>query len=227
MAPLTHFADVVNQVLALYTEGLPRILRLPAIGGTALLIVILAGVSEAVGESVVLFANRVGRVRFLLSLLISALLFVFTFLFQAASIYAVARFGFDSEVSLATVTTVVGLSYAPRLFGLLAFLPYFGPGLAVLLTTWSVLAMVRGVAGGLELGPWQAAATVAMGALLLAVLRRSVGLPLYWAAHWLRRVGAGVEELITDPEEFSEMIEETAVTLVDVPVEDWAKEEGA
>lgn len=225
MAPLIQFADVVDQVLTLSLDGLPRILRLPGIGSITLVIVALAGVSEAVGESVVLFANRVSRLRFLLSLLISALLFVFTYLFQAASIYVVARYGFGSAVELTTVTTVVGLAYAPRLFGLLAFLPYFGTGIAALLMTWSVLATVLGVAAAVELAPWQAVAAVAMGALLLAVLRRSVGLPLYWAAHWLRRVGAGVEELITDPEELTELLEETATTLVDMPVEEWAKPE--
>src|SRR5690606_29916995 len=102
------------------------------------------------------------------------------------------RYGFGSAVALTTVTTVVGLAYAPRLFGLLAFLPYFGAGIAALLMTWSVLATVLGVAATLGLAPWQAVAAVAMGALLLAVLRRSVGLPLFWAARWLRRVGAGV-----------------------------------
>lgn len=224
MAPLTANLDVINQVLALSTERFPEALQLPGIGATALLIVALAGVSEAIGESVVLFANRIKRARFLLSLLISALLFVFGYMFQAASIFVVARYAFGSEAALATVATIVGLAYAPRLYSLLGFLPYFGSGITFLLTTWSVLAMVRGVATGLEFGSWQAAASVALGALLVTVLRRSVGLPLYWAARWLRRVGAGVDELITDPEEFTEFIEETAATLVDMPVEKWAKE---
>jgi len=224
MSSLVQFADVVDQVLTLSIEGLPRSMQQPGIGGITLAIVALAGVSEAVGESVVLFANRVRRLRFLLSLLISAVLFVFGYLFQAASIYVVARYAFGSTVALTTVTTVVGLSYAPRLFGLLAFLPYFGSGVAALLTIWSVLATVLGVAAAAELEPWRAVAAVALGALLLAVLRRSVGLPLYWAARWLRRVGAGVEQLITDPEEFTELLEETAATIVDAPVEEWAKQ---
>lgn len=227
MAPLLTNLDVVNQVLALSTEGLASILQRPGIGRTALLIVALAGISEAVGESVVLFANRIRRVRFGLSLLISALLFVFTYLFQAASIYIVARFAFGADASLGTVAVIVGLAYAPRMFGLLGFLPYFGTGIATLLSVWSVLAMLRGVGTGLELGPWQAVASIALGALLLTALRRSVGLPLYWAARWLRRVGAGVEELITDPEEFLEHIEETAATMVDGPVEELAKEGGS
>src|SRR5690606_31152303 len=109
--------------------------------------------------------------------------------------------------------------------GLLACLPCFGPPVAGLLTTWSVVATVHGVATALDFTPLQAVASVALGALILAVLRRSVGLPLYWAARWLRRVGAGVEELITDPDEFTELLEESASTLVDVPVEEWAKDE--
>lgn len=225
MAPLVQFADVVDKVLALSTDGLPTILRTPGIGGTTLAIVVLAGVSEAVGESVVLFANRVRRLRFLLSLLISALLFVFGYLFQAASIYVVARYAFGSTVELTTITTVVGLAYAPRLFGLLGFLPFLGSGISALLTMWSVLATVLGVAVVTELEPWRAVATVALGGLMLAALRRSVGLPLYWAARWLRRIGAGVDELITDPEEFAEqLLEETASTLIDMPVEEWAKQ---
>lgn len=224
MTPLLSNLDVVNRVLLLSTENLGEILQLPDIAGTAIGLVALAGLSEAVGESVVLFANRIKRSRFLLSLLISALIFVFAYLFQAASIFVVARYGFGSDASLPVVATIVGLSYAPRLFGLLGFLPYFGSGIAILLTTWSVLAMLKGVTAVLDIGPWEAVASVALGALLLTALRHSVGLPLYWAARWLRRVGAGVEELITDPEEFTERIEETASTLVDVPVESWAKD---
>src|SRR5690606_1040512 len=111
MVPLISNLDIVNRVLLLSTENLGDILKLPDIGGTALGIVALAGLSEAVGESVVLFANRITRARFLLSLLISAFLFVFAYLFQAASIYLVARYAFGSDASLGVVTTIVGLSY--------------------------------------------------------------------------------------------------------------------
>lgn len=163
----------------------------------ALTVAALAGLSETVGESAVLFINRVRVRRFLLSLVISAAIFVVTYLFLTVSIATVARVAFDSAVDLRAVATLVGLSYAPRLFGFLAFLPYFGVPLSVLLNLLTVLVMTRSVAWTLDLAPLEAGASVLLGTLLLVTLQRSIGRPVTAAARWLMRRAAGVP-LVTD-----------------------------
>ncbi len=172
----------------------------------AFLVLVLAGLSEALGESVVLFLNRVRPRYFIRSLLISALIFAFTYLFLAASIWVVARFGFRVEVGLLPVAAVVAVAQAPRLFGFLVFLPYFGLPVSVLLWIWSLLATTRGVASLLELAPWQAAVTVALGGLLLITLQRTIGRPLLALARLARGRAAGVD-LITDRDQLRELID--------------------
>ena len=168
--------------------------------GIALLTVLLSGLAEAVGQSVVLFVNRVSPRRFAVSLLINALLFTFTFIFWALSIYLLARWRFGLEAAYTDVARVVGIGYAPRLFGVLAFVPVFGVPVATGLILWSFLAILFGVSAVLGLTGWQALACTVFGALLLLVAQRTVGRPLMSLSRRVR-VGASGVELVTDPEE--------------------------
>lgn len=98
----------------------------------ALVIVFLAGLSDMLGQSVVLFANRVTPRRFTVSLLMSALVLVISAVVWIGSIWLVLRFIFGLEGRFYRVFVVVSLSYAPLLFGFLSLLPYLGavPGWA-------------------------------------------------------------------------------------------------
>src|SRR5690606_30669122 len=173
-------------------ERLAVVPSLPDASTATLLIVLLAGVSEAAGESVVLFVNRVRPRRFFLSLAVSGLLFVFTYLFLSGSVIAVTRWLLGPDVRAFDMAIVVGAAFAPRMFGFLGFLPYFGQPLGALLQAWSVLAALRGVRAVLGAGILEAIAAVALGALLLAVLQRTVGLPLVYVARRLLSATAGV-----------------------------------
>lgn len=188
---------LVGDVLRLDTGAIEPLARLGGGGRLALLVVVLVGLSEAVGESVVLFINRVSPRRFLLSLLISALIFAATYGFWALSIFVVGRLAFGAGASLGLVARVVGFAYAPRLFGFLAFIPFLGAPLAVALQLWSLLAVLRGVEEAMGLTPWQALACTMLGGLALLTLGRTVGRPIMAVARWLRHRAAGVE-LVTD-----------------------------
>lgn len=194
-------------MLAPTRAGLATILAQDGAFRMALTVAALAGLSEAVGESAVLFLNRVRFKRFVLSLVISAVIFVFTYLFFALSIRAVARFGFGSDVELLTIATVVGLSFAPRLYGFLVFLPYLGLPISVLLNAWTVLVMTAGVAWTLEFGPLQALATILLGSVLLATLQRSIGRPLTALSRRMMRRAAGVK-LVTDTAELRSLLDD-------------------
>lgn len=191
------FFRVVGEMLNPSSEDFIAIFRLDGAFEMALTVAALAGLSEALGESAVLFVNRVRARRFVLSLVISAVVFVITYLFLAISINTVARFAFDSEVEWRAVATLVGLSYAPRLLGFLAFVPYFGLPLSALLNLWTVLVMMESVAWGLNLTPVQSLLSVLLGGLLLFTLQRSVGRPVTALARWAMRRAAGVP-LVTD-----------------------------
>jgi hypothetical protein len=204
MALVGAFQEAAQAAFTLSVDRLAAVPDLPRSGAAALAIVLLAGLSEAAGESVVLFVNRVRPSRFMLSLLVSALIFAFTYLFLAGSVYAVARLLMGPEVPLLTVTVTVGVAYAPRMLGFLAFLPYFGQPLSLLLHAWSVLALLAGVRATMDAEPYQALAAVAFGALLLAVLQRTVGRPFAYVARRVRWATAGV--VLATPQEAVEMV---------------------
>ncbi|HLU82666.1 MAG TPA: hypothetical protein VKZ43_04640, partial [Trueperaceae bacterium] len=191
------FFRVVGEMLNPSTADFIAIFRLEGALEMALTMAALAGLSEAVGHSVVLFINRVRFRRFMLSLLISAAVFVVTYLFFALSIYAVVRLGFANEADFRAIAIVVGLSYAPRLLGFVSFVPYFGLPLAALLNVWSVLVMMESVSWALESSPVQALVSILLGGLLLLTMQRSIGRPVMTATRWAMGRAAGVP-LVTD-----------------------------
>lgn len=198
---------LIRDVLLLHSGFADMVIATAGAGRLGVLVLILAGLSEAVGESLVLFVNRVKASHFGRSLLISALIFAVTYLFLAASIWAVARFWIHPQAQFLQIAAVVALAQAPRLFGFMVFLPYFGLPASVVLWTWSLLATTLGVAELLELAPWEAAATVSLGGLLLLTLQRTIGKPLLALARIARRRAAGVELLVTDRRLLQQLID--------------------
>jgi len=159
----------------------------------ALRILLLAGLSEAVGQSVVLFANRVKPVRFALSLLISALIFVVGIVFWVVSIGFVARFVFGVAVEWQTLALGVAFSYVPLLFSFLALVPYVGQHVIRLLYVNSYIVLVRMLAHFLEFAIWQAFLCAGIGFLLIQLARATVGRPVIWLSDHLLDLAAGTD----------------------------------
>lgn len=154
-------------------------------------IVFLAGMSAALGQSVVLFVSRVKPRRFLASLLLSAAIFVAGFLLWSLSIWLIGRYGYSSEVRYPTMLRASALAYSPYLFSFFVLTPYFGSFLWVVLSIWSLLALVIATAVVLDLTLWQALVCNAGGWILLQLLGRTIGRPVLWVARALRAWVAG------------------------------------
>lgn len=125
----------------------------------ALLIAFLAGVSEMLGQSVILVVNRVALYRFLASLAFTGLSYVLTALAWALSAIAVApltRLGVLGPHEIAGVIGVVSLAFAPRLFGVFCLAPYFGLALGNLLEAFAMVLVVFGLHAGFGLPIWAA-----------------------------------------------------------------------
>lgn len=206
MLDLAAAAELLRDVLRMTSGFAETVVSTPGAGRLAVIVVVLAGLSESVGESVVLFVNRVKPKHFVRSLIISAFIFAFTYFFLAASIWAVARLFFVPDASFRQIATVVALAQAPRLFGFLVFLPYFGLPISVLLWIWGLLATTVGVVELLALNAWQAAAVVALGSFLLLTLQRTIGRPLLALARLARRRAAGVD-LVTDRRKLRDLVD--------------------
>ncbi|WDI30539.1 hypothetical protein PUV54_11285 [Hyphococcus flavus] len=120
----------------------------------ALIIAFLAGVSEMLGQSVILVVNRVALYRFLASLAFTGLTYVITAVAWGAAAIAVApltRVGTLSPGEIGAVTGIVSLAFAPRLFGVFAIAPYFGLALGNILEVWAMTLAIFGLHVGLDL----------------------------------------------------------------------------
>ena len=190
---MTTPLDLLRGALALDPEAF-RALLAPAVADPrlGLVVVYLAGLSLALGQSVVLFAERVSPRRFASTLAVQAGLFLAAFMVWALSVWWVARVGFDAARPLRDVVAVVGLAYAPQLFGVLVLAPYLGGPLQAVLSVWTLLATLVAASAvfGLTLG--QAVACTAGGWLLSQLLQRTLGRPVVRAGRRVRAWVAGI-----------------------------------
>jgi hypothetical protein len=147
-------------------------------GLVAVLIVLIAGFSGAVGQSIVLFANRVKPGRFFFSLLVDAVLFTFGYAFLVLSTWVVCRLPGTPHFGFRTLAVAFGLSYAPLLFSFLGALPYLGSSLMRILRVWHLLAMVVGVAAIGRVDVFSAATYVLLGWFVMTFAQRSFGKPI-------------------------------------------------
>jgi hypothetical protein len=183
-------------LLAFFSRDLPTLTRAfahPDRNRFILQIVALAGLSEAIGQSVVLFANRVKPVRFILSLIISAGISMVGYLVWVMSLWLVAQFVFDRSLGLSLVATTVGLSYLPLMLSFLALIPYAGHRLFQLLNVWASVVLVDLLRLTFSFALWQAVACAVIGLVFILLLRSTVGRPLRWLARKLRNIAAGTK----------------------------------
>ncbi len=191
MLGISEFSTIVGRALLLDNEVYKLVQEAPWRDALVAAVVALAGISEALGQSVVLFASRVKKRRFVLSLFFSASVYTFSFFFLSSSVWLVGTQIFGREVAFDTVVRAVGLGYAPYLFSFFVLAPYFGNPIGLLLSVWSLIAVVRGVQVVTDLNSWQALQCAFLGWLLLQVIQRTVGRPLIGGVRWLRRRVAG------------------------------------
>jgi hypothetical protein len=150
----------------------------PKAGWVITVIAILGGASLLVGQSVILFVNRVRPGRFVVSLLVNGLVFTMSLVIWAICIWLTGKVLFPNDITLRTVMRMVGLGAAPYLFGFLVLVPYAGAFIGKLLSVWSFLVVLAGVtylaAGNLGV----ALVCVGIGWLLVTVMSLTIGRPI-------------------------------------------------
>ena len=157
----------------------------------ALVVVFLAAISEAMGQSVVLFLNRVRPFRFALSLLIAVASNLIGYLLWSVVIWLAAWLAFGVEGAFVSALAVVGLAYAPQLFAFFEVTPYFGNFFGLVLTLWTMAAVVVALHFGMGISTWQAAITGIVGWATIQLFRRSLGRPIYALGGWVEKRAAG------------------------------------
>ena len=153
--------------------------------------VVLAGVSMNLGQSVVLFLNRVSPGRFAFALILGGFELVLEALLWITSVWVVVGLLGVSRPHLVETLDVIGLAYAPFLFGVLVFLPYLGLRILSLLRLWVALAAIIGTSAAFDIGPLLAAVAVAGGFLGRWLLVRVFDGAVKAADRWYFRASTG------------------------------------
>jgi hypothetical protein len=189
---LAHLGGVIGGVLVLRPEAFRDVLGTGPWGVTGFWIALMAGFSQAVGHAFILFVNRVRPLRFLLSLVVEAVLFALGFLGWAFTTWLVMRLCFGVPAPLVATVRVLGMAHAPQLLGFLGALPYLGVPWLTLLSLWTALAFVVGLVAMTGLEPWSAFAALVIGWMVMHGLQRSAGRPVMRLGRWLLDRAAGV-----------------------------------
>ncbi|MEG3439060.1 hypothetical protein V0288_18185 [Pannus brasiliensis CCIBt3594] len=173
-----RFWDFIGRVFLLQSDVFRQVSDAPDGWILTLGIVFGAGLSLAIAEAIILFINRVKPLRFVLSLLISAVLFAFGYLFLVSSTWLIDFLPGTLKISFPVLLKVFGISFAPLLFGFLGAIPYLGVPLLSLLSIWHLLALVVGFAAVKSTSLGTAFSYVALGWLILQILQRTLGQPI-------------------------------------------------
>ena len=152
---------------------------------------VLAGASLLMGQSVILFVNRVKPGRFAFSLLFYGVVFALSLALWAAIVWLWAVILFGTRQPLVSVLRIAGLSSAPLLFGFLIFLPYLGTPIDWGLRIWSALIVLEIVRTSFDPPVWMAAVCAGLGWLIVHTLTRLLGSRLVAARDWLWRLATG------------------------------------
>ncbi len=188
---LKQFWSLVQGANSLSPEAFRGIENYPYGTVLAVLVILLAGLSQGIGQAIVLFLNQVKPVRFVLSLGIAALLFVFSTAFWVLSVWGVSHLLYGVDAPFLRVFRVLGLAYAPLLWSFLVAVPYLGVPIEVVLSIWSLLAFVRGFSVVTALDRWQVLGSALLGWLVFQIMQRTIGRPAIALGRWVSNSVAG------------------------------------
>lgn len=192
MTELPSFGETIRLAMRLDPSIYRAIQVAPNGMHVALLVVVLASMSEAMGQSIVLFINRVRPKRYMLALGISTASNMIGYLLWVGVIWLVGTFIFGrTDLQVAAIAAAVGLAYAPQILAFFELLPYWGNPFGIILSLWSMAAITVAIYVGVGLGFWQAIVASGLGWLFIQLWRRTLGIPLYALGHWIEDRAAG------------------------------------
>lgn len=216
MDALHHLFDQVGATWSLWLAALqldPDVATVLAPGSSwfpVIAIAIGAAVATLVGQSVVLFVNRVRSWALAFSLAFAIAGILGSHLVEGLLLWALGNLLVAQAWTVWQIVKVVILSSSPLLFGFLTAIPLLGPAINRLLSVWSLVVLWAVVGLMFRSGPWATAALALvawLGMLLLGNLlgpvlaevrdrlwRRVTGRPLHLDTNFLLELADGPDE---------------------------------
>lgn len=145
-SPLDYLRYLLTGVRAALSLD-PQLYRLVfeypgSLSGIPFWVVFGAGVSRMLGQSMVLFANRVNKLRFVFSILLGAFRFSLDVLLTAGTYWLLANWIGVQDWQFLQTVRAIALAFAPYWLGVLVLIPYLGEIIAHGLKLWVFLALV-------------------------------------------------------------------------------------
>jgi hypothetical protein len=190
----------ITQAMALNPQVADIVSRYPESRWVVLTIAVLGGAGLLLGQSVILFVNRVRPARFALSLLLNGFVFAISLAVWAVAIWLVGLLLFPAEPRLGTVMRLVGLSAAPYVFGLFVLIPYLGEFIYRVIGVWSAVIAAGATAFSFQVGWWPAFLVVGLSWILITVLSSTVGRPVLRLRNraWQKVAGTSLDASVAD-----------------------------
>jgi hypothetical protein len=113
--------------------------------------VILAAVSHALGSALILLINRTTLPIMVLLLLIDGLSVVGGYYFWTLTIWKIGQWLRRHSLTYGDLLIPIGFAYAPQVLNFLTLIPLLGRPIELLLSVWSLLAVIVAVRQGLDI----------------------------------------------------------------------------
>jgi hypothetical protein len=133
----------------------------------ALTIVLMAAFSHLLGSTAILLINRATPPVLLLALLLDGLSVVCGYFFWTFAVWKVGQWLKPIDPTYRELLSPIGFAYAPQVLNFLTLVPLLGRPIELILSIWSLLAVIVAVRQGLDIGTRRAALISVIGWLPL------------------------------------------------------------
>ncbi len=205
-------------VLRLDARSFLQLIDLQHASFTMLLLLLSIGLSSAVGQSVVLFINRVRPVQFVWVLVSLGNYVIAGLLFWYLSTFAIVRFFWQQNLTWDLMLQTLILACTPLLFSLFIAVPVLGLIIELGLALWCLLAVMVGLTVVTSLTLGQAFLSAIGGWLVYRLLYTLFGRPMLFVIRSLQTRLFGVVVTL-DPAELELRIKEGEESLKKVLTE--------
>jgi hypothetical protein len=152
-----NFWLTLRQALALHSDFYENARNTPKNRRIALTIVLLAAVSHLLGSTIILLINRATVPVLCLALFIDGLSVICGYYFWTFAVWKVGQWLKQIDPTYRELLSPIGFAYAPQVLNFLTLVPLLGRPIELVLSIWSLLAVIVAVRQGLDINTRRAA----------------------------------------------------------------------
>lgn len=123
----------------------------PKIQSLAFLIVLLAALSRAIGSVVILLLTRTTLIAAVLAVLLDLLGVIVSYYVWTFTIWKIGQWMKTDAPGYRSLLCPIGFAYAPQILNFLTVIPLLGRAIELLLSGWTLLAVIVAVRQGLDI----------------------------------------------------------------------------